>query len=190
MHGVILYHFRQFAIERHGTAVWDAAVLCTGLQDRDYAPGRMFPDGELEALLGVVVVQTGVPREALLEHFGRWVVPCLMKLYRPVVPAHWDAVQFMLHLEERIHQRVIRRHNPTASPPLIDVVEVASRVLEIRYRSHRRLSALAVGGVHGVADWYGERAEITTREDGEDGQCRFVVRLSPAGSGNGGLRIV
>lgn len=184
MHGVILYNFRQFAIERYGASVWDKVSRAAGLEERVYVPVRMFPDEDLEALVGALEQETGLRRESQLEDFGRWVIPALIKLYRPVIPPHWDAVQFLLHLEERIHQRVIRRHNPTARPPCIEVLELAPRVLEIRYRSHRDLSVLAVGCVHGVADWYGDRAEIMECDRDADGRCRFVVRLKPMGQRN------
>lgn len=184
MHGVILYSFRQFAIERFGGPVWEAACRAAGLEERVYVPVRMFPDRDLEALLAAMEMETGVRRDAQLVDYGRWVIPTLIRLYRPVIPPHWGAVQCLLHLEERIHRRVVRRHDPTASPPWIEVAEVAPRVLQIHYRSHRRLSALALGAVHGVADWYGERAEVMECDRREDGQCRMVVRLRPVGRGS------
>ncbi|WP_370209502.1 heme NO-binding domain-containing protein [Alloalcanivorax venustensis] len=179
MHGVILYHLRQFAVERFGPDCWDNAQAAAGLEDLVYVPVRLYPDGDMDALVAALEDETALHRNDLLEAFGKWVIPPLINMYRALIPRHWNARDFLLNVEEQVHQKVVRLKDPEARPPRIEVRELAPGVLEIGYRSHRDMSALALGAVHGVAGYFGETAELMEDASG-DGQRRFVVRLVPA----------
>ncbi|HEX5677063.1 MAG TPA: heme NO-binding domain-containing protein [Alcanivorax sp.] len=179
MHGVILYHLRQFAVERFGPDCWDNAQAAAGLETQVYVPVRLYPDGDMDALVAALEEETALHRNDLLEAFGKWVIPPLINMYRALIPRHWSARDFLLNVEEQVHQKVVRLKDPEARPPRIEVRELAPGVLEIGYRSHRDMSALALGAVHGVAGYFGEKAEVMEDAAG-DGQRRFVVRLAPA----------
>ena len=179
MHGVILYHLRQFAVGRFGPDCWDNAQAAAGLEDQVYVPVRLYPDGDMDALVAALEDETALHRNDLLEAFGKWVIPPLINMYRALIPRHWNARDFLLNVEEQVHQKVVRLKDPEARPPRIEVRELAPGVLEIGYRSHRDMSALALGAVHGVAGYFGETAELMEDASG-DGQRRFVVRLVPA----------
>lgn len=179
MHGVILYHLRQFAVERFGPDCWENAQAAAGLETQVYVPVRLYPDDEMDALVAALEEETALHRNDLLEAFGKWVIPPLINMYRALIPRHWNARDFLLNVEEQVHQKVVRLKDPQARPPRIDVRELAPGVLEIGYRSHRDMSALALGAVHGVAGYFGEQAEVMEDAAG-DGVRRFVVRLAPA----------
>jgi len=142
-------------------------------------PVRLYPDGDMDALVAALEDETALHRNDLLEAFGKWVIPPLINMYRALIPRHWNARDFLLNVEEQVHQKVVRLKDPEARPPRIEVRELAPGVLEIGYRSHRDMSALALGAVHGVAGYFGETAELMEDASG-DGQRRFVVRLVPA----------
>ncbi len=180
MHGVILAHLRHFVTDRYGQSVWDDVNHRAGLTDCLHVPIQLYPDSHLEDLVAALQSVTGLHRDDLLEEFGAWVIPPLINMYRAMIPREWDAVAFLLNVEERIHQRVIRLKNPEATPPRIDVRELEPRVLQVEYRSHRDLSLLALGCVHGVAAFYGEKVEILESDQVDGGVRRFVVRLEPA----------
>ena len=145
MHGVILYHLRQFAVERFGPDCWDNAQAAAGLEERVYVPVRLYPDGDMDALVAALEDETALHRNDLLEAFGKWVIPPLINMYRALIPRHWNARDFLLNVEEQVHQKVVRLKDPEARPPRIEVRELAPGVLEIGYRSHRDMSALALG---------------------------------------------
>ncbi|MBL7251515.1 heme NO-binding domain-containing protein [Alloalcanivorax sp. C16-2] len=182
MHGVILYQFRHFVTDRFGPGVWEGARRAAGLADQAHAPVRLYPDAHLERLLVALEDEVGLCRNDLLESFGAWTIPPLIKMYRSLIPAHWDARDFLLNLEEHIHEKLVRLKDPQAQPPRIQVRETAPGVLELYYHSHRDLSALAVGAVYGVAGYFGEKAELMENEPVRGGHRRFVFRLTRAES--------
>ena len=86
MHGVILYHLRQFAVERFGPDCWDNAQAAAGLEDQVYVPVRLYPDGDMDALVAALEDETALHRNDLLEAFGKWVIPPLINMYRALIP--------------------------------------------------------------------------------------------------------
>ncbi|EKF75688.1 Heme NO binding domain-containing protein [Alcanivorax hongdengensis A-11-3] len=177
MHGVILSNLKHYVVEKHGSEAWQAIRQRADLAGRAYVPIRIYPDRELDALLEAAVSLTGATRDAILEDFGEWVIPPLIRMYKAMIPTEWDAVTFLLNMEERIHQRVIRMKDPEAKPPRIDVTELAPGRLEVSYKSHRNMSALAIGCVRGVAAYYGESVSLLEEGREESGQRRFVVQI-------------
>lgn len=190
MHGVILYQFRHFVTDRFGLGAWERTRAGAGLQDQAHAPVRLYPDAHLERLLAALQDEVGLCRNDLLESFGAWTIPPLIRMYRSLIPTHWDARDFLLNMEERIHEKLVRLKDPQAQPPRIQVRETAPGVLELYYHSHRDLSALALGAVYGVAGYFGERAELMESEPVRGGHRRFVVRLVPAERGRPTLTAV
>ena len=61
-------------------------------------------------------------RNDLLEAFGKWVIPPLINMYRALIPRHWNARDFLLNVEEQVHQKVVRLKDPEARPPRIEVL--------------------------------------------------------------------
>ena len=125
MHGVILYHLRQFAVERFGPDCWDNAQAAAGLEDQVYVPVRLYPDGDMDALVAALEDETALHRNDLLEAFGKWVIPPLINMYRALIPRHWNARDFLLNVEEQVHQKVVRLKDPEARPPRIEARELA-----------------------------------------------------------------
>ncbi|MDX1804502.1 MAG: heme NO-binding domain-containing protein [Alcanivorax sp.] len=179
MHGVILSKLKDYVLDTRGADAWDAIRNDAGMPDSSFVPIRIYPDEDLDALLESAGKLTGLPRVSILEDFGEWVIPPLISMYRAMIPEDWDAVDFLTNVDERVHERVIRMKDPEARPPSIGVTEVAPRELEITYRSHRNMSALAIGCVRGVAAYYGEEMQLLEKGREENGVRCFRVRLTP-----------
>ncbi|WP_101674346.1 heme NO-binding domain-containing protein [Alloalcanivorax mobilis] len=180
MHGVLLHHLRPFVSERFGARVWESVQVRAGQPGKMHTPVHNYADEELEQLLLAMTGEIGLCRDDLLQAFGHWLIGPLINMYRAMIPRQWDARTFLLHVEEHIHQKVVRLRDPRARPPRIDVTALSADTLEIDYHSHRDLSALALGCVYGVADYFGERVELLSSASGEEGGRRFVVRLQNA----------
>lgn len=179
MHGVILSNFKHYLVEGYGSETWRELAASAGLSGKTFVPVAMYPDHELEALLEAAEQATGLRRDDILEDFGEWVIGPLIGMYRAMIPADWNVVDFLLNMEQRIHQRIVRMKNPDAEPPHIQVTELRPRVVQINYRSARNMSAMALGCVRGVAQFFNEQVDVLEDQYGEDGERCFVVALSP-----------
>ncbi len=182
MHGVIISNLKKYVIETQGEPAWDALREKAGMPGKAFIPISMYPDSDLDDLVAAAVEATGQDRDTILQDFGAWVIPPLMKMYRSFIPDDWDAATFLQNVDERIHERVVRMKDESARPPHINVTPLSPGVLQVEYQSHRDMGALALGCVYGVADYYGEKAVLMEQSRGPGSHRTFVVRLS-AGSG-------
>lgn len=172
MHGLIFTSFRQYSwtrLEEHAPAIW---------ADRSaYSAERAYPDEEFTALLDKSVeVTKRTPREILLD-FGRFTGFWVFRVLRPEYYEGCENTRtFLLEVESRIHE-TIRADTTGALPPRLTVAELGTDGVAISYTSDRRLCDLLEGLVNGVAEYYGERFEVTQpmcMHRGDAG-CSFFV---------------
>jgi hypothetical protein len=172
VHGLIFtglrrYTWTTFPDEAQG--IWDG--LPPYVQDESY------PDAEFDAALERIGKATGQAREALLSDFGRftgfWTFRALRPDYYEQTPG---TRQFLLDVETRIHEE-IRATTAGAAPPRLRVTPLGVDGVTIAYTSARGLCAMLEGLVSGVADYYGERFEVTQPlcMNRGDPACSFVV---------------
>ena len=125
---------------------------------------------------------TGLSADELHEKFGEYLVPDLMYMYQRLLQPHWGTLDMLEHTESTMHRQVRTEHVENA-PPVLHVTRVSPDELFIDYVSKRRMGALAVGIVRGVAKYYDEadliQVEPTTSENGEQVRIR-VRRVQPA----------
>ncbi|MCG8393487.1 MAG: heme NO-binding domain-containing protein [Pseudomonadales bacterium] len=184
MHGVIISNLKKYVEEKLGEPAWDTLREKAGLKDKAFIPISMYPDSDLDQLIDAAGEVTGQDRDAILLDFGAWIIPPLMQMYRSFIPEDWDAVTFLMNVEERLHERVVRMKDASAKPPHINVSELSPGVLEVQYRSHRNMSALALGCVHGVAQFYGGSASLMEERNDGGSHRTFVVRISQGAAEN------
>jgi hypothetical protein len=180
MHGIIFAEFRRYAEARLGPAVWPTLAEQAGLANRMFLMAEQFPDVEFQALVVAAAGRMKLPLAAVLEDFGEFLAPDLLKMHAHSVPADWRTLELIEHTEEAIHQ-VVRQGNPNAFPPRIACTRVGEHEVVIRYTSQRKLCALAKGIVRGVAAHYGEGIRITESTCMLQGAdcCTIAVEAGP-----------
>jgi len=179
MHGIIFAELRKYVQARHGDDTWKALLQRAGLGRTLYLSVGEYPDAEVVAIVGAASEATGVPAGEILEDFGHFIAPDLMGMYRSLVRPEWRTLEFLENTEETIH-RVVRMKDAAARPPEIHCERVSENEVVIRYTSGRRMCAVARGIARGVADHYGERAEIAEPSCmlRGDPACLIHVRLA------------
>ena len=177
MHGVILSHLKQWVGERFGAETWDLLLTRAGLEGRLYAPIKLYPDEDLDALVKTASDMTGLSSDEILVDFGAWVIPPLINMYRAIIPSHWGTVDFLLNVEDHIHEKVVKMKNPEARPPKVRVAEIEDDLLQLDYTSHRNMCALAVGCAQGVAGYYGDRVDVVEQRTLPSGSQRVILRV-------------
>jgi hypothetical protein len=98
MHGMIFSELRNYVEQRHGPGSWGG-----------------YPDAEVMTLASAVVAMTSQTAPVLLEDFGEFLVPVLMKLHRHMLRPAWKTLDVIEHTECTMH-RIVRIENHASSP--------------------------------------------------------------------------
>ena len=184
MHGLIFFYLRKFLAAAAPEAPSPAAEAAEGsstsvtFRTARYLPTGVYPDAEAVAMLGEVSHATGSPLPDVVERFGEFLAPHLLKVAGDEIDPSWKLLDLVEHTEAIIHA-MVRVKNPGATPPVLETLRVGPRELQLIYRSSRRLCRLASGLVRGMAARFGEPVEIeeTSCMHRGDPFCSFVIRI-------------
>jgi hypothetical protein len=176
MHGIIFAEFKKFVHARLGPGSWEQIRQRAGIARLSNLASEVYPDEELVALVSAAADLSGVPAPTLLEQFGEFIVPDLLKVYGGFVDRRWTALDLLANTELVIH-RAVRLRNPRATPPELRVDRTSPSEVIITYTSPRRLCSVAKGIMRGVARHYKENLAIveTTCMHAGAGACTLVA---------------
>jgi tRNA A-37 threonylcarbamoyl transferase component Bud32/predicted hydrocarbon binding protein len=177
VHGLIFFYLQKFAdVAAAGSTSWKGIRASTATSTAKYLPSGVYPDADAVAILTTIADTTGRPLPAILEEFGQFLAPHLIKVAGPVVDPAWRSLDLIEHTESIIHA-MVRTANPGAAPPVLETVRQSPDELHLVYSSARRLCPLATGLMRGIAAHYGEtiRIEEPSCLLRGDPFCSFVV---------------
>jgi hypothetical protein len=178
MHGIIFAELKRFVDEGHGPGVWDKLLLESGIGTKVYMAVEAYPDEEIAKLAATAAKLLGVSVPQILESFGEFMVPMLVKRYRHLIKPSWRTLDVIEHTESTIH-KVIRITNPEAKPPELRCVRVSRTEVLLTYNSARRMCGIAKGICKGLARQYSEGIRITesTCMLQRASECRIAISL-------------
>lgn len=178
MHGLIFFYIQKFADSAaHGDQGGFTVRSSVATTAARYLPSGVYPDAEAVELLKSIADSSGHPLREVLELFGRFLAPHLVKVAGRHVDPAWRTLDLIEHTEAIIHE-MVRSTNPGAQPPVLEAARASHDELHLVYSSQRQLCALAVGLMHGLADHYHERLDVEEPSCMERGDpfCSFVIR--------------
>ena len=79
---------------------------------------------------------TGLPVSPVLEDFGQFIVPSLMRMYGHLLKPEWRAIDVIDHTEGTVHA-VVRVRNPEAKPPRLKTQRLSPDEVLLAYTSPR-----------------------------------------------------
>ncbi len=159
MYGIFHVELQNYIETKYGHDVWRATKKKAGLEDRFYMTVCTYLDSEAFAIVEAASELTGASRAALLEDFGEFIAPTLMKTHEPLINPEWGLAEFLFNTEEAIH-RVVRLKNMGAQPPRLKFEQIGPNQLHFCYDSPRQMDAVAKGIIKGIAQHYGEIVTI------------------------------
>jgi predicted hydrocarbon binding protein len=177
MHGMIFNQLRNYAQAQMGEHGWDTLLREAGLPARMYLAFQSYPDEDAVALVLTASRLSGRPVRFLLEDFGEFVAPALLKTYRAFIQPDWTILDVVEHAE-RIHERV--RRDPNATPPKLECQRLDSLTTRVVYASPRKLCGVGIGFVRGLAKAMGQPVDVQETQCMHDGapHCVFIVKRS------------
>jgi hypothetical protein len=101
MHGVVLGELERFVAETYGEGQWAALLNKAGRSDRIYLTANEYPDSEIMALVGSPRI-TGLERSAVLEAFGEFIAPSLLRLYGHLLKPTWKTLDVINNTEQAV----------------------------------------------------------------------------------------
>jgi hypothetical protein len=180
VHGTVFTLLKRYVQTQYDHSTWVQLLEASNLSDVDFDHKNVYPDEHMYALVGHAAEMTGLSADELHEKFGEYLVPDLMYMYQRLVQPGWKTLDMIEHTENTMHRQVRSEHVENA-PPVLDVSRISPTELYIDYMSKRRMGALAVGIVRGLATYFDEADQIlvepTTSENGE--RVRIWVRQIP-----------
>jgi hypothetical protein len=157
---MIFAELKKFVVAALGGDAWNTLVGAAGVAGKVYLPNQTYDDRELIALVAAASRHTGKPAAELVEAFGTFIVPGLVRAYGAHINPGWKTLDLLENTEETIH-RVVRTSQPGATPPRLTARRSGRSEVTIEYASQRKLCSLATGIVRGIADHYQEKVEIS-----------------------------
>ena len=112
MHGLIFFYLQKFADvgATDGTS-WQAIRASTSTTASRYLPTGVYPDADAVAILTALADGRGKPLPVILDDFGRFLAPHLLKAARTVIDPAWRTLDLIENTESIIHA-MIRTANP------------------------------------------------------------------------------
>mgnify|MGYP002640580079 FL=1 len=160
MHGIIFFYIQKFADEAtSGKTTWLKLRETVTASDSRYLPNEVYPDGDAVELLQKIADTCGEPLPELIERFGEFLAPHLIKVASQNIDPTWRTLDLIENTEDIIHT-MVRAAKPGAQPPVLETVRHSPNELHLIYSSGRQLCLLAKGIIRGVACHYDETIVI------------------------------
>jgi predicted hydrocarbon binding protein len=176
MHGTIFAELQKYVVTKLGPPAWPALLTEAGLAGRAYDALEEYPDAEAGQLVAAASRLTGNEAGAILEDFGEFIAPDLLEMYWGVVRPEWRTLDVVEHTERAVHE-VVRLQNPGARPPYLEATRTSPDEVLVKYTSPRRMCAVAVGIVRGLARHFGESVDVEQATCMHRGDASCLIRV-------------
>ena len=178
MHGIIFFYIQKFADEAtSGKTTWLQLRETVTASDSRYLPNEVYPDEDAVELLQKIADTCGETLPALIERFGEFLAPHLIKVASQNIDPTWRTLDLIENTEDIIHT-MVRSAKPGAEPPVLETVRHSPNELHLVYSSGRKLCMLAKGIIRGLADHYDETIVIEEKSCMHKGDpfCCLVIQ--------------
>ena len=181
MKGIIFSLLEDVVTDDFGADTWDDVVEDAQVAGAYSAIGS-YHDHDFVRLLSALPVSAGEGTGERLRWFGERAMPLLAARYPVFFSPHTSMTTFLPTLNDVIHPEV-RKLYPGAEVPVFEVSHPVADGVDLTYRSHRGLCALAEGFVVGAAGVFGQRAAVHQTRCTLTGasECLIVCRFTARG---------
>jgi len=176
MKGVIFSEFMSMVEDQ-----WDIATLNSILEDANdpikgaYVGVGNYSYQNLVSLVGALNIRSGIPGKELLQIFGKYLFEKLFHRYPYISKDFHSSFELLENIETVIHAEVKKLYQDS-QPPKIGCERVSDTVLKMTYSSHRCMAPVAVGLMHGCAEYFHDKFDIKILKSSKNGDhVEFLV---------------
>lgn len=162
--------------KEHGEKMWPALLDAAQLEGIYTSLGN-YPDDDFTKLVGAASAALQLSPNEIVRWLGVQAMPLFANKYPKFFQPHTTTLSFVLTVNSIVHPEV-RKLYPGAYVPEFDFEVPAPNQLTMRYRSMRRLCALAEGFVEGAATHFGETVAMKHPECMHRGDAHCLLEFS------------
>lgn len=133
-----------------------------GLADRIYLPLQTYPSRELGEILRQVAEATGAPLSRLLEEYGEFIAPDLLRMHATLLDPSYRLLDIVGRSHEILTRMVLQKKAAVPLSTSLRGRRVSAHEALLTYSSPQRLCAIVKGVVRGAATHLGEPAVLIT----------------------------
>jgi hypothetical protein len=159
MHGIVFSELQKFVVSKHAHAGWKAVTEKAGLAHQVYLAAGQYPDSEIVSLVTAASAMTGEEPFQIVEAFGEFLAPSLLKMYGHLLNPNWKSLDIIEHTEGVVHA-VVRTSDMNALPPNLRTRRAEPDTVILVYDSPRKMCAMAVGIGKGLARHFNETLSV------------------------------
>jgi len=177
VHGIVFSELQKFVVSRHAHAGWKAVTEKAGLAHKVYLAAGQYPDSDIVSLVTAASAITGQEPFKIVEAFGEFIAPSLLKMYGHLLKPNWKSLDIIEHTEGTVHT-VVRTSDKNALPPKLLTRRTGPDTVILVYDSPRKMCALAIGIGRGLARHFKETLSIDQTQCMHKGGkfCEIVYR--------------
>ena len=178
MHGVIFQLLQQFIEKKLGQGSWAGVAQSAGLQFKVYLATSPYPVEEARALLDALTNKTTEDFNAIVEAFGRFVVPNLLSTFSHRFDPSWRTLEIIEETEKIIKELLADEGYVGTALPKLKCRRKSSNLLIVNYEEPRELCAFVAGLIKGLGEHFDETITVNevTCQITSGGSCQFLVR--------------
>jgi hypothetical protein len=159
VHGIVFSELQKFVVSKHAHSGWKAVTEKAGLAHKVYLAAGQYPDSEIVSLVTAASAITGQEPFKIVEAFGEFILPSLLKMYSHLLKPSWRSLDVIEHTEGTVHT-VVRTSDKDARPPRLRTRRKGPDTVVLVYDSPRKMCALAIGIGKGLARHFKETLSI------------------------------
>jgi len=160
MKGIINKGIQELVETKFGAEAWEKVKLLAGCEEPFFAIINDYPDDMTTALAKAVSEVSGLPLEAVMVEYGKFLVPNTL---RGQYPSYFKLAgssprEFLLNMD-RVHEHATRSVSK-AVPPRFEYEDLPDGRLLMKYKSKRRLCAVLHGLILGVGILFDQELQV------------------------------
>ncbi len=174
MKGIIFTEFLTFVANFWGEDMVDDIIDASALPSGGaYTSVGTYDHREMVSLLKALSTRSQCSADDLMQRFGFHLADRFAMLFPDFFHRSDSFFEFLASIDDYIHVEVQKLY-PDAELPSFDVLQTEGPQMMMRYRSSRKMEALAEGLILGCARQF-RRAILIEKSDGGDGSTLFTV---------------
>lgn len=171
MQGIILLGFRRFVLDRYSNSTWLRAQESAGLAGTIYLPVQSYPASELNALVAAIARMTKSDPQKLLESFGEFLAPDLLRTYAMLLDPRWKLLDILANAGPILRRIGALRHDSRPAPDIQSAWRYRNEVA-LSFSMRQPLCSMVSGIIQGFAAHLNEPVRIVPSTCTRLGQSR------------------
>jgi predicted hydrocarbon binding protein len=178
MRGIVVTGLEDYICSKYGLSQWHTAIdVCLDKDQQVITAAEYYDDETVLKIITVLTEQLEVPVTDFITDFGKHLFKTLKNYYSFLLEDIDSFNTLLMSLDQVIHANVKKVH-PDAQVPKF-TIESHTKGWTVKYESERKLCYLAIGLLHGAADFYDLKINLEHQKcmHNDSDHCLFEINL-------------